>query len=176
MATAHAWTSAPASSSPAAAAGIFSQFAAVKGGYILSHAGPPENVASAGNFTYQFSPARLLRQITDPAGNAQNLTYDANGQLLSVTDANTGKQITFGYTGAFITQVVENGGTATTTLGYQNGLLTSLAVGNANGTVTSAAYTYNPDGTPATLTRDGDPASVLNFTYTPALPWVVALS
>ena len=157
----------PASSPPAATAGIFSQFAAVKGGYILSHAGPPENVASAGNFTYQFSPAGLLRQITDPAGNAQNLSYNANGQIAGVVDLNTGKQITFGYTGALITQVVENGGTAVTTLGYQNGLLTSLAVGSANGVATSVNYTYNADGTPATLTRDGDPASVLNFTYTP---------
>ena len=115
----------PASLAPAATAGIFSKLVTIAGGYQLQGAGPPENLANAGNFTYTFNSLGQLTQINDPAGNAQTLSYDVNNRLTGVVDVSSQKQIGFQYTGNLITQVVENGGGAYTNLTYQNGRLAS---------------------------------------------------
>ena len=156
----------PASGAPTPTAGIFSHLAAIAGGYQLQGAGPPEDLASAGNFTYTFNSLGQLTQINDPAGNAQMLNYDANNRLISVVDVSSQKGIGFQYTGNLITQVVANGGGATTTLAYQNGLLASSSVSNLFGPATSAAYNYNADGSMSSVVRDGDMASAVSFTYT----------
>ncbi|MEP6755133.1 MAG: hypothetical protein ABJA67_06515, partial [Chthonomonadales bacterium] len=158
----------PTSSNPSPTKGIFSQLTVVAGGYLLSNAGPLEGLDSAGNFTYAFNSNGQLTQIKDPAGNIQNLAYNGTGQLSTVIDVNTGKAMTFITTAGLITQVVSADGTTKSNVTYASGRLASIAVFNTIGTATSVAYTYSNDGTLASITRDNDNSTTINFGYTPA--------
>lgn len=159
-----------ASSAPAAGDGVFSSLTQVTGGYLLSGAGAPENVNSAGNYEYEFDTNGILQQITDPQGNVQTLTYDTNGDLIQVDDSSSAKILEFEYdTPHYIARIVQNGGAAVTHLTYGSGKLTGIAVKDSGGTtIRSLAVTYNGNGVPQTVTRDGDSTTTLTVTYTDA--------
>lgn len=156
----------PATGAPSPEAGVFSQLVNTGNGFILQNAGPPHAIGSAGNFTYAFNAQGQLLQFSDPQNNVQQLFYDGSGHLTRVLDINTQKQITFQWTGGLVSQVIQNGGVEKTQIGYQNGMLASVTIQNAQGvTVLSQALSYNADHTVSGWTRDGDPASAKGYTY-----------
>lgn len=156
-----------ASGAPAAGSGVFSQLVQVSGGYQLQNAGPPEAVGDAGNFTYVFDSSGRLTQVTDWAGNAQQLTY-SGGQLTQVLDVNTGKAVTFVYSNGCISQVVRGGGASKSILTYTSGIFTAVSdQTQAGAQVKGVTYAYNTDGSPASVQSSG--GSAISFNYT-ALP------
>jgi len=154
--------------------GVYGKLRRVPGGWVLYDAGAPESIDSAGHFRYMFDGAGHLTEVQDANGNVQALTYGANGKLLKVTDQSTFKKIEFGYTGDFVSRIVEAGGAAVTLLGYtsDSSLLSSVEVKNPDNTrVHSVSLEYVGRAVTA-ITYDGDPASRKNFSYDwiPALP------
>lgn len=161
----------PAASAPTATAGIFSRLVTITGGYQLQNAGPPEDLARRGNFTYTFNSLGQLTQLNDSTGNAQALTYDSNNRLIQVFDISSQKQIAFQYNGSLISQVIENSSGVATNLSYTNGALTTITVSSPlTGTTTQEDYRYNGDGSLASVTRDADPTNAIQFTYAPYTP------
>lgn len=157
----------PTSSAPAGTAGIYSTLSTVGGGgYELTGAGPLESVYAAGNFEYEFNSSGKLIKIIDPAGNEQDLAY-SSGDLVSVTDASTGRAITFEYdTPGTIARVIENSGEAETHLSYSSGKLTQLLLKDDSANVIRRVdYTYNADGLLETVKRDNDNDTLITFDY-----------
>ena len=62
-------------------------------GYSLTNAGPPGAMKSLGHYTYQFDANGNLLSITDDANNQQTLTY--SGNVLTVTDVSSGRSLVF---------------------------------------------------------------------------------
>ena len=167
----------PASGTPAPTGGVFSsltvqQTGGAVTGYTVSGAGDPTDMASAGDFTYSFDATGRLTQITDPAGNAQVVSYTGS-QLTQVQDVNTGKTLSFTWSGNQITLIKDNpSGTgaalAQTALAYTGNELTSVqAQDGTAATMTSWQYGYYSDGTLKTSTRDNDSATTVTVAYTP---------
>lgn len=167
----------PASGTPAPTGGVFStltvqQTGGAVTGYTLSGAGEPADMASAGDFTYSFDATGRLTQITDPAGNAQVLSYSGS-QLAQVQDVNTGKTLSFTWSGNQITLIKDNpSGTgaalAQTTLAYTGNELTSVqAQDGTAAAMTSWQYGYYSDGTLQSITRDNDSTTTVTVAYTP---------
>jgi hypothetical protein len=63
-------------------AGFMGTFQTISGGHKLTNAGPPGEIWAAGNWEYEFT-GKNLTKITDPAGNAQVITWatQTGGQL-----------------------------------------------------------------------------------------------
>ncbi len=80
-------------------------------------------------------PSNGSSQITDGLGRILTITYDANGKLVKVTDQ-SGRSVSYGYTGSDLTQFTNANGKITTyaytTSGGLSGLMTStmLPLGN----------------------------------------------
>jgi len=84
-----------------------------------------------------------------------------------VEDMSSGRLINFSYTSGKISSVSEAGGALVTNLTYSSGLLTGIEERDASSTLLrSLAVTYNGDGTPATVVRDGDSTTEVDFAYT----------
>src|SRR5262249_35675165 len=128
-------------------------------GYFTLKAGPPGSIGLSGDFTYTFAggPAGgWLSRIVDPAGNIQNITFGNYGPA-TVTDVNTGKTLTFTWTGQNITSISEGGGAVVTTLGYNAGKLSTLNIYNGANWLKTTLFTYESSGRLSTIQRDSDP-------------------
>ena len=156
-----------ASGSLTAPPGFYAQLTNTSTGYLLTGAGAPEEIFRAGNYSYEFGSTGALLSITDPGGNTQTLTYDSSGYLTHVEDINTGKLLTFEYdTPGYVARIVQNGSGATTHLAYTGGKITSVILKDSLGvTVRSAALSYNTNGLLFSVTKDGDSATTITFSY-----------
>ncbi|MBX9681403.1 MAG: hypothetical protein K2X38_21825 [Gemmataceae bacterium] len=135
---------------------------------VLANAGPPGKISYAGNYKYEFLSGGALSKITDPQGNIQQLTYDSNGRLTTVTDQNTGKTITFLYnTGADRPyRVVENSGESKIDFTYVSDRVTSVKIKDSTLNVMQQLdITYNGQGLISTVQKDGDSSSLMTYTY-----------
>ncbi len=104
---------------------------------------------------YKFSPAGRLLQITDAAGNVLSLDYDAQGRLIAVTDASTGRALTLTYTGGGRLLKI----TGPVTAAVSDGVWVTYAY-NAAGNLSSATYGDNSGFT----YEYADPADAHNLT------------
>jgi RHS repeat-associated protein len=147
-------------------AGVYSTLSTTSGGYRVSGAGAPGHANEAGNYTYDFDGTGLLQTITDPSSNVQQVLY-SGGNPTEVDDLSSGRSIIFNYTSNKISSVSEAGGAVVTNLSYTSGLLTGIEERDASNTLLrSLAITYNGDGTPATIVRDGDSTTEVDVSYT----------
>ena len=164
------WDFGNASATPVGEPGVFSTLTVNRSGnvitgYSLTNAGPPGSLDTAGSYAYTFNALGQMTQIKDPQGNPQNLTY-TNGQLTSVVDANTQKQLTISYSGTLISQISQNQGQEVTHFSYTNGLLTSISVQNSTGTeLVSKQYGYDSNGLLQYAQKDHDGNTYRKFTY-----------
>jgi RHS repeat-associated protein len=160
----------PAAGPFAPEGGVYSTLTTTGGGtgYQLSGAGAPGHANEAGNYTYTFDGTGALQTITDPSSNVQQVQYSGLTPT-GVDDLSSGRSITFGYTSGKITSVTEGGGAVVTKLSYTSNLLTGIESRDASNTlIRSLAITYNADGTPATVIRDGDSTTEIDIGYTDA--------
>ncbi len=154
-----------ASGSPTPEAGVFSTLTQNGGGgFDLTNAGPPEEIKKAGNYSYEFDSSGNLLSITDPAGNEQTLTY-SSGQLISVLDVNSNKNITYTYSGSRITQVTENGGGADTYLTYSSDKITKIELKESSTVIATVDFTYDGSNNLLTITRDSNAESKFTLSY-----------
>jgi RHS repeat-associated protein len=119
-----------------------------------------------------YDPARRLITVTEPETALSNLpftqsyTYDAQGRLLSETDANgTVTQYMYDDAGRVLT-VVKAGETLETNTYNRYGSLTAQTDGNGNTTT----WTYNTMGLARSMTLPGDSsiaANTIAYTYNP---------
>src|SRR5262249_39242239 len=90
-------------------------------------------------------------------GSSRNTeTYDSAGKLLNSQDTD-GNTVTYTYTGALLTQIVDASG-QTTYLDYTGNNLTQIRVVSSGVTQTSTRYAYDASNRLTTVTVDLSPA------------------
>lgn len=148
-------------------AGVFPSLTVDANGYTLVDAGAPTAIYESGNFSYRFSSTGALVSITDPNSNVQTVSY-SSGRPTVVTDGPTARTVTFEYDGNNrINNVIENGGFASRTIGYDaNDRVTSITTkDSSNVTVRDLNFTYDNQNRLASITRDNDPATTATLSY-----------
>jgi RHS repeat-associated protein len=157
----------PTASAPSAAPGVYSSLSVTGTGYTLSGAGEPENIRSAGNYSYDFDSGGKLLTITDPNGNTQDLTY-TSGKVTSVTDNASQKSLTITYTSGLATSISENGTDAVTHITYTSGKITHVSLSNSTTTSREADIEYDSAlGLPNKIITEGDTTKPINISYSP---------
>ncbi len=105
--------------------------------------------------TLSFNVSTQQWTWTDGSSRATE-TYDVNGRLLSSSDTD-GNVITYGYTGALLTQVTDASGQVTY-LDYTGNNLTQIRVVSQSVTQTLTRYTYDGQNRLSTVTVDLSPS------------------
>jgi len=157
----------PISVSPTPEPGVYGVLTDTGSGYTLTGASYPEMVYAAGNFDYEFNVQGQLTKLVDPAGNEQIVSYNGSNEPTQVLDVSTGRTLTFEYdVPGQVTRVVENGGTAVQHLTYTAGKITKIELKDSLGnTDRYLDITYNAQGLLSTMQRDGDPETLITFSY-----------
>jgi RHS repeat-associated protein len=111
--------------------GFTARLSAITGGYRLT-----QRDGSA----HEFNTQGRLSRVLDGTGRAQTLTYNASGQLTSVSDVTTARSLTFTWTNGLVTQVATNPVTV-------NGVTAPLVTryGYVGGVLERACSATNPD-------------------------------
>ncbi|GAA5112331.1 LamG-like jellyroll fold domain-containing protein [Haloechinothrix salitolerans] len=110
---------------------------------------------TVGNTRYEFNGQGRLVTITDAHGRAQELAYDAGGQLTKATDTASGRSLTFAWSGGHVTKVTTGSSPALSwTYSYSGDRLTEVC--NPESECTSYSWTAG-NGYRSTVT-DSNPA------------------
>ncbi|WP_169732953.1 DNRLRE domain-containing protein [Haloechinothrix halophila] len=110
---------------------------------------------TVGNTRYEFNGQGRLVTITDAHGRAQELTYDAGGQLTTATDTASGRSLSFVWSGGHVTTVTTGPSPVLSwTYGYSGDRLTEVC--NPEGECTRYSWTAG-NGYRSTVT-DSNPA------------------
>jgi YD repeat-containing protein len=144
--------------------GVFSLLRQTDKGFELVNAGPPEEIRKAGNFSYIFDPSGRLLSISDAAGNKQTLNY-SSGLLTSVIDESSKKYVEYRYLGNKISQVIENGGNANTSISYSGDYVRKIELFDDIESVFKIEYTYDDLNRLYSITRDSNAASTYTLSY-----------